>query len=226
MIPARYPVVLFDLDGTLTDPLEGVVRCVQYALNKLGIAAPESNDLRDWIGPPLYDSFRALLGDEALALEALTLYRERYAVKGLYENKLYSGMPTLLNELQRCGTRLMVATTKLNTAAERVLEHFDLTRYISALAGSTADGRLHDKAEVIGELLPLLSTAERASCVMVGDRRFDILGARAHNIPCIAVSWGYGARAELMAANPLTIVNSVDELRAALFVPRQARIQE
>jgi phosphoglycolate phosphatase len=218
MTSARYDVVLFDLDGTLSDPFEGVVRCIHYALGRLGIAAPERKALRDWIGPPLYDSFRVLLGDEALALEALTLYRERYAVQGLYENKLYPGISALLNDLHTSGARLMVATTKLNTAAERVLEHFALDRYVSTLAGTTVDGRLHDKAAVIAELLPLLNPLERANCVMVGDRRFDIEGARAHGIPCIAVGWGYGESAELEAAAPLTIVATVDELREQLLV--------
>lgn len=215
MSKSRYAAVLFDLDGTLSDPLEGIVRSTAYALEQTGHQPPHVDALRDWIGPPLRSSFLSYLGDEGLADRAVEAYRERYLRVGMYENTLYPDIPELLAELRAAGTRLFVATSKIRVPTEGILAHFDLARYFEAVAAPDPSDHGH-KAEVIGTLLPQLG-ADRARSVMVGDTTFDIEGARAHGLPCIAVSYGYGPPERLRAAEPFAIVDSVPALRELLL---------
>jgi phosphoglycolate phosphatase len=215
---ARFPAVLFDLDGTLTDPYVGITTTFLHALAGLSQPLPDETTLRSWIGPPLQDSFRTYLGgDEELTLRAVALYRERYRALGMYENRVYDGIPELLGALRVAGARLFVATSKLIGPAEGILEHFNLARYFDAIVGATPDERLHSKDQVIAATLDLLTPVERVGCVMVGDTAYDIEGARANSVPCIAVSYGYGTLASLHAAAPHAIVPSVDELGALLI---------
>lgn len=214
---ARYPVVLFDLDGTLTDPYVGITTTFIHALSALGRPLPDETTLRSWIGPPLQDSFRTYLGDEALVARAVALYRERYRALGMYENRVYDGIPELLAAARADGARLFVATSKLVGPALGIVEHFGLAPFFAGVIGATPDERITSKAEVIAAALELLTPVERAACVMVGDTAYDVEGARANGVPCIAVSYGYGTLASLEAAAPHAIAHSVEELCAMLL---------
>jgi phosphoglycolate phosphatase len=215
---ARFPAVLFDLDGTLTDPYVGITTTFIHALAGLGRPLPDEATLRSWIGPPLQDSFRAYLGgDEELTARAVALYRERYRALGMYENRVYDGVPDLLAALRGAGARLFVATSKLAGPAQGILDHFGLARFFDGVVGATLDERLLNKEQVIAATLELLTPVERAGCVMVGDTAYDIDGARANGVPCIAVSYGYGTPASLHAAAPHAIAPSVAELAALLL---------
>lgn len=217
-LPPIYRAILFDLDGTLTDPAEGITRSIQYALERLGYSAPSAPDLYSWIGPSLRESFAHYLhtDDPHKVAQAITFYRDRFARVGLFENVVYPGIPALLADLQRLGCRLFLATSKPQVYARRILEHFDLATCFAVIGGATLDGRLHTKADVIASLLPQLRADERAAIVMVGDREQDIVGAHMHGIPAIAVSYGYGSVAELVACAPDCVVCSVAELRTIL----------
>lgn len=214
---ARYPAVLFDLDGTLTDPYVGITTTFLHALGGLGHPPPDEATLRSWIGPPLQATFRAYLGDEQLARRGVELYRERYGARGMYENQVYAGIPELLAALRADGARLFLATSKLIGPAEGILAHFGLARYFDGVVGATPDERLTSKDEVIAAALELLTPVERAGCVMVGDTAYDVEGARDNGLPCIAVSYGYGTLASLEAAGPHAIAHSVEELAALLL---------
>lgn len=210
-----YPVVLFDLDGTLTDPYEGIARSVHYALERLGHPLPDERFMRSVIGPPLRDSFVHLLGEE-LADEGVRIYRERYTTIGLYENTVFPGIPELLADLHAAGCRLFVATSKLIEPTHIILEHFGLTQYFTGVSGATLDGRIARKADVIAALLPHIG-ADRERAVMVGDTPYDVYGARSHGLPCIAVEYGFGELEALHAAEPLTRAATVTELRRLLL---------
>lgn len=215
MSQPRFPAVLFDLDGTLTDPFEGIARCAAYAFERLGRAAPDHDTLRAWIGPPLRASFLDHLGDPELADVAVAHYRERYGTIGLYENVVFPGIPELLAELRAGGARLFVATSKIRVPTEAILAHFGLGQYFEAVSAPDPADSAH-KAEVIAALLPRLD-AHRDSAVMVGDTTFDIVGARANAMPCIAVGYGYGPPDLLRAERPLAYAASVPELRELLL---------
>jgi len=215
MSQPRFAAVLFDLDGTLTDPFEGITRSAAYAFERIGRPTPDDDALRAWIGPPLRDSFRAHLGDEALAAAAVAFYRERYGTIGMYENVLYPGVIELLENLRAAGTRLFVATSKIRGPAEGILAHFGLLHFFEAVAAPEPSDTAH-KAEVIAGLLPVLG-ADRARAVMVGDTTFDILGARANDLPCIAVGYGYGPPNLLRAAEPFAYAATVADVRKLLL---------
>lgn len=210
-----YPVVLFDLDGTLTDPYEGIARSVQYALERLDRPLPDERFMRSVIGPPLRDSFVQLLGED-LADEAVRIYRERYLSIGLYENSVFPGIPELLADLRAAGSRLFVATSKLIEPTHVILEHFALAQYFEGVSGATLDGRIARKADVIGALLPHIG-ADRTRAVMVGDTPYDVYGARSHGLPCIAVGYGFGEATELSAAEPFAEAATVHDVRRLLF---------
>lgn len=212
-----YTAVLFDLDGTLTDPYTGISRTFIHTLSALALPPPDEATLRAWIGPPLQHTFRAHLNDEALAAEAVRIYRERYGRLGMYENQVYPGIPELLKRLRTADVQLYVATSKLIGPAQGILAHFALAPFFAAVVGTTPDDRLSTKSEVIAAILAMLNPAARSNCVLVGDTTYDIEGARAHNIPCIAVSYGYGELNDLQAAQPLAIAHSVEELGRLLF---------
>lgn len=227
-VSSTYRAIFFDLDGTLTDPAEGITRSIQHALERLGATVPPAVALHDWIGPPLRGSFATYLDtqDAATIEQAMVFYRERFATLGLFENVPYAGIPQLLSDLQAAGVCLFLATSKPLPYAQRILEHFALTHYFTAIGGATLDGRISEKAHIIGDLIPQLSPVERAACVMVGDREHDILGARAHGMPGIAVTYGYGAISELVDCMPDRLVGSVAELRSVLVHNNRPRSHE
>ncbi|MFT4047953.1 MAG: HAD hydrolase-like protein [Solimonas sp.] len=195
--------VLLDLDGTLTDSQEGIIRCMQYALQRMGRALPETGALRRLIGPPTQVTFGMLLGsdDAALIDEAVTLYRERFATTGIFENRLYPGITDMLEALRALGCRLLLATSKPHVYAQRIVDHFGLDRWLSVVYGAELDGTRADKAELLRHLLAT-EHLDPARCLMAGDRRHDVLGARANGVAVCSVLWGYGERAELEAAGP------------------------
>jgi phosphoglycolate phosphatase len=216
----RIRNILFDLDGTLTDPAEGIVRCIQYSLATLNLSCPSSTELTSYIGPPLRQCFTAICNssDKVLIERAISLYRERFSTIGLFENTVYADVPQMLAELQSMSYRLFVATSKPKVYAEKILQHFSLERYFVEIHGNELDGRLDDKAELIRELLErhrLLSN----ETVMVGDRKHDVIAAKRNAVSSLGVTYGYGSKEELIEAgvelfchNPLEIVSQIMKL--------------
>lgn len=195
--------LLFDLDGTLTDPKTGITRCIQYALTMLGRDAPHADELEWCIGPPLRHSFARLLdsSDEGLVTQALLLYRERFAETGLYENRVYEGIPEVLSALRRQGYRLFLATAKPRIFAERILDHFDLADFFETIHGSDLNGQLTDKPSLVRHILATEGLPPDRTMI-IGDRRYDIIGGKANGLQTGAVTYGYGSREELEAEAP------------------------
>ena len=209
-----WRVAFFDLDGTLTDPKPGICGSVQYALSELGLEPPSQDDLEWVIGPPMVESMRVMLGPER-AEEGLRLYRKRYGEIGLFENRVYDGIPDLLKGLTCEGWRLYVATSKARPYALRIVEHFGLAPFFIETFGSGLDGSLQHKDVLLAHALAETGV-DAAKAVMIGDRKFDVLGARANGLPTIGVAWGYGSRAELEQAGAAAIVAHPAEVTAAL----------
>ena len=197
----RYDTVLFDLDGTLTDPGEGITNSVAYALRQFGIENTDRTQLYKFIGPPLKESFIKYYGfSDQQAKEAVAQYRVYFAPKGLFENKVYPGVPQLLAQLRAKGYKLLLATSKPEGFAVQILEHFGLLEYFDVAAGATMDGSRVAKADVIAYALQKAGVTDRTRAVMVGDRLHDVEGAKAQGLACIGVLYGYGDAAELTAA--------------------------
>lgn len=218
----RWQYLFFDLDGTLTDPMLGITRSVQYALRHFGIEVTDLSTLCPFIGPPLKDSFREFYGmDDARAEEAIALTREYFAPKGIFENELYAGIPQLLEALRQGGARIAMGTSKPAPFARRIAEHFAIDRYFDLIEGSTLDGTRTTKSEVLRLAIEGLGVTDPAQAVMVGDRRFDIEGAAATGIESIGVLYGYGSREELEQAGATHIVADVGELGRLLLGSRE-----
>lgn len=213
-----YQYILFDLDGTLTDSRVGITKSVQYALAKQQIIGESLTELEKFIGPPLLDSFMEFYGfDEATALQAIEAYREYFKIKGIFENKVYEGIPQLLADLSRRGAILAVATSKPTVFSEQIIEHFGLSDYFKIIVGSNLDGTRTNKGEVISYALDQLQVTELNSVVMIGDRKHDVLGAQQNQLASIGVLYGFGTLAELSAAKPTYLVNSVTDLTELLL---------
>jgi phosphoglycolate phosphatase len=218
---ARHDVILLDLDGTLTDSAPGILNCLRYALDRLGIAHPDDVTMRAFLGPPLATTFSRHFGMTDTEVErAIAMYRERYHDVGLFENEVYAGIPELLDGLDGTGAVLAVATSKPTYSATRILEHFGLAGHFAFIGGAELDGSRNVKADVIAHVLDELAALGRLPSVprrvMVGDREHDVLGARAHAIDCVGVLWGYGDEPELIAAGAVEVVGSPAELLARL----------
>lgn len=213
-----YQLILFDLDGTLTDPKPGITRAVRHALAHYDIPVADLDSLTPFIGPPLHHSFARYYGfDPRQAQEAVTFYREYFTGIGIYENTLYPGIPQLLERLQAAGRRLIVATSKPAVYAQRIVEHFQIDAYFTRVVGSNLDLTRTDKAEILADILTAYPDVPREAIVMIGDREHDIIGARAHHIDAIGVTYGYGSLAELQAAGATAIAGSVTELASLLI---------
>ena len=195
----KYQTILFDLDGTLTDSQEGITRCVQYALAHFGIEVEDLSTLRKFIGPPLTESFKAFYGmDEHDAHVGLMKYRERFLDVGWAENAVYPGVEALVQKLRGAGKRLLLATSKPEAQARRIMEHFGLAPYFEHICGPGPNDPDHyGKAEVIRDALARAGITGAAGVIMVGDRRHDVEGAHKMGLPCIGVLYGYGSREEL-----------------------------
>lgn len=213
--------LLFDLDGTLTDPKTGICTCVQYALASFGIEEPDLNKLEPFIGPPLKDSFMEfyhMTGEQAE--EAVEKYRERFRDKGIFENRMYRGIPAMLWELRSRGMVLAVASSKPTVFVERILEHFHIAKYFNVVVGSELDGTRVNKDQVVQEALRRLFSGrpvEKDQVYMIGDRKFDVEGAHAAGVESVGVTYGYGTMEELKAAKSDYIVRSVEELHRFLL---------
>jgi phosphoglycolate phosphatase len=213
----RYDLILFDLDGTLTDPKPGITRSVQFALARLGVTVADPDELVPFIGPPLAESFGRFYDfDAAQCRLAIEHYRERFASVGLYENAVYPGIPELLERLITAGTTLAIASSNPTVYVERILAHFALDRHFATVTGSNLDYTRVAKEEVVDHVLSLHPGINAARTVMVGDREHDIFGARQHGLETIAAGYGYGSAAELTAAGPLAIAKTVTELATLL----------
>lgn len=209
--------ILFDLDGTLTDPGPGITNCVRYALEKFAIHPETREELYPYIGPPLTYSFQEYHGlSEAQAEQALLYYRERFSVKGLFENEVYPGIPELLAKWQGRGVELMVATSKPEEFTNRILDHFDLSRYFTFVGGNTLNEDRPTKASVIAYIQENYPDISADNTVMVGDRKYDVEGAHAQGLPAIGVLFGYGDRAEMEAAGADCIAATVADLNRLL----------
>lgn len=214
----QYNYLLFDLDGTITNSETGITRCVEYALNYFGIQVSDLHDLLPFIGPPLLDSFKEFyhFTDEQ-AVIATEKYRERYKDKGIYENELYPGIKELLAQAGQQGKTVILATSKPEIFARRILDYFELSSYFSFVAGSGLDGSLHTKTDVINYILQSNKIADLSSVVMIGDRKHDIIGAKNVGIDSIGVLYGFGDYDELSEAGATHIVKDIAELRNLLL---------
>lgn len=202
--------VFFDLDGTLTDSGEGIINCAILALEHFGLPIPSREELRVFVGPPLDQSFinHGVPADKTD--EAIRVYRSRYTTVGKFENFPYPGIEELLQRLKNEGCRLFVATSKPEGMSVEILEKFGLAHYFEKICGATLDGSRSHKADVIAYLLEQVDGVENV--VMVGDTAFDVIGAKAHGIPTIGVSWGYGSASDMEDAGAAAIAHSMDEL--------------
>lgn len=211
----KKDTVLFDLDGTLTDPMIGITKSVQYALKKQGMIEENLWNLTKFIGPPLKESFMKFYGmSEERAKMAVEDYREYFSPTGIFENVVYDGMEEMLTKLKKEGMTLCVATSKPEEFAKRILEHFHLEKYFDFVGGALMDGRTN-KAEVIAYVLSEIK-AEKKRTVMVGDREHDILGAKKNEIDSIGILYGYGDKEELQNAGANLIVKDVEALKNLL----------
>lgn len=219
-VTAMYKYLLFDLDGTLTDPKEGITKSVRYALEKEGYGRPPLEDLMSFIGPPLHMEFcRYCQVDEAEGKRLVSVYRERFAEIGLFENKVFDGIADMLAALKKAGKKLAVATSKPTVYSVRILEKFELAQYFDVVVGSNLDGSRTVKCEVIEEVLGRfgVSDEERDQCLMVGDREHDIIGARSCGISSAGVLFGYSKGSELADAGADHLLGTVEELTAFLL---------
>ncbi|HWT02163.1 MAG TPA: HAD hydrolase-like protein [Pyrinomonadaceae bacterium] len=193
--------VLFDLDGTLSDPVEGITRCICYALERMSVEPPGRADLLPHIGPPLRDTFSLILRttDKPTIERAVHLYRERFSKTGMFENVVYDGVPEMLAQIRASRKRLFLATSKMRAFTLRILEHFALFEYFDGVYGSEPDGTLGEKADLIRHILASEGLRPRET-VMVGDRKYDIMGAGANGCLAAGVTYGYGSAAELTEA--------------------------
>ena len=214
--------ILFDLDGTLTDPKEGIIRSIKYALDKLRKDAPATEELLWCIGPPLKESFKKILkSDDDTAETALYFYREYFKERGILENKVYPGIPETLEKLNKEGIKLFVVTSKPYVYANEILTYFNLLNFFKEVYGSFLSGKLTDKGELIGYTLKDARISTKKT-LMVGDREHDIAGARKNDVRSIGVTYGYGTGKELANSGADFIVDSPKEIyKTVLNLNRQ-----
>ena len=211
----NYQYILFDLDGTLTDPKLGITKSVAYALKSYGIQVDDLDSLLKFIGPPLQESFVKYYGfSEEQGAEAVEKYREYFKPYGIYENKVYDGVENMLTELVKCGKKVILATSKPEIYARQILDYFKVMPYFDQVLGANMDGTRLKKAEVVRDALKLYPDCR---AVMVGDREYDIKGADANQIDSIGVLYGFGSREELEGAGATRIVNDIHELKEVLL---------
>ena len=206
--------ILFDLDGTLTDSGEGIINCAILALEHFGLPIPSREEMRVFVGPPLHESFLKHGVPAHRTEEAIRVYRSRYIPIGAYENSPYPGVRELLEELKAEGHTLYVATSKPEAMSIRILEHFDLAKYFDMICGATMDTSRSSKEDVIAYLLEQNGRVD--NMIMVGDTKFDVLGAAHHGIKTIGVSWGYGTVKDMTDAGAAAIADSMEELLSLL----------
>lgn len=211
-----YTTLLFDLDGTLTDSTEGILKCLVNAIEQMGFEVPE--DTNKFLGPPIRQSFAEFCGmNEEQTDQAVKIFRERYSKVGLFENRVYDGIPEMLERLKNGGKRLMVATSKPQVYAVRIFDRFGLSQYFEFVGGAELDGSRDYKDEVIEYVLAQTGITDRSSVLMIGDRRQDVLGAHKTGIKCMGILWGYGSTAELTEAGADYIAETPDKAAEAIL---------
>jgi phosphoglycolate phosphatase len=209
--------LFLDLDGTLTDPAPGIGACFLHSARALGHTALTEASVRRYIGPPIREAFGEILGtrDVDRIEEALRIYRERFSTIGLFENAVYPGVPDALARLCAAGHSLSIVTSKAAVYAERIVDHFELRRFVPRVYGAELSGERSTKAELVAHALAGERLAPAQAC-MIGDREHDVLGAKVHGVATIAVTWGYGSRSELEAAGADQLVDTLEQLIAAV----------
>lgn len=213
----HYQNVLFDLDGTLTDPREGITRSIQFALSKMGIEEPDLTQLEHFIGPPLLQAFMEFYAfTEAQAWEAVGYYRERFAVTGLYENQVFEGIAPLLEALNEQGRNLFIATSKPQIYAREIARHFDFGKHFKVIYGSELDGTRTNKVELIKHLMTQ-EGLDPAHTLMIGDRKHDLIGARSNGLDSAAVGYGFGSFEELNAEAPTWHFETLEQMHQAFM---------
>ena len=211
----KYKAIFFDLDGTLTNPEEGIVNSIRFAADFYGVKTVKA-DLKKYIGPPLIDTFIELLGpDKEKAEAAVAKYRERFAPIGLYENEIYPGVKETLEKLKEKGYVLCTASSKPQKFVDTILEHFDIKKYFDFVGGATMDGRISKKEDVIDYVLKQTGFAPR-QVLMVGDRMFDLTGAAEFGMDAVGVLYGFGSREELSAYDNIALINDIRDLLEVL----------
>ena len=214
------PCYIFDLDGTLTDPMVGITTCVQYALAAYGINEPDIRNLTKFIGPPLVTSFMEFYGvNQETAQGMLVKYRERFSTIGMYENEIYPGIKEILEKLYNQGYTIAMATSKPILFAEKILEYFDIKKFFHVLAGASMDETRNTKDAVLKYALTKLQAMDRVPTriVMIGDRKFDVLAGKELGTETVGVLYGYGSEEEIVAAKPTHIVKTVENLSELLL---------
>ena len=197
----KYSHILFDLDGTITEPFEGITKAVQYALKKFGIEVEDLNELRPFIGPPLFESFRNFYGlTQEESVKAVEYYREYYVPTGIYECSVYPGIEEMLKKLHESTCKVILATSKPEPMAIRVLEHFGLDKYFDLMCGASLDETRAKKELVVAYAVESADITDKSKAIMIGDRKFDVEGAAANQIKTIGVTFGHGGREELEKA--------------------------
>lgn len=208
-----YKYILFDLDGTLTNPEIGITNSVMYALDKFGIKVENRKELHPFIGPPLTYSFQTFYGLSKEESElAVKYYRENFSVNGLYENEVYDGVGNMLQNLKDSGKILIIATSKPEEFSLKILEHFDLLKYFDHVAGATMDGSRGEKADVIRHAIRISGIEDKSQAIMIGDRNYDILGAKENGLDSMGVLFGFGDYEELSKAGADYIVEKVEDI--------------
>ena len=205
--------LLFDLDGTLTNPYRGIAACIRYALQQLSQPLPDESSFSDWIGPPLQDSFATVLDSTTQVNEAIRLYRDRFATVGLYENEVYEGIPAMLAEVARSPHTAWVCTSKPRVFAEEIVAHFQLAPFFQGVYGSELNGDRAHKGDLIAHLLTT-EGIDGADAIMIGDRHHDIAGAKHNGLRAIGVTWGFGTVNELTDAGADVLCHVPNELMA------------
>ena len=215
---SQYKVILFDLDGTISDPKVGITKSVQYALKKMNIDEPDLDKLECFIGPPIQASFPEIYHfNDSETQMAVDFYRERFKEKGMFENELYAQIPDLLQALHDQKLILTVATSKLTEFAEQILQYFNIRQFFELVVGSNLDGTRTSKTEIIEYILQQYPNHKLDEFMMIGDRKHDIIGANNTGIDSIGVTYGYGSLEELTQSNPTYIVDNIDELKGLLM---------
>jgi phosphoglycolate phosphatase len=214
---SRFSHIIFDLDGTLTDPRQGIGHSISYALGKMNINGFDGNIPKGFIGPPLQLGFKHFFSmDDHQTLIAVKYFREYYSTRGLYENEPYEGVAAMLEELHRAGKKLYVATSKLEKFAVEICRHFGFNKYITQLKGADYHGE-KPKDVLISELLNENSIVPAGEVVMAGDTVFDMEGGKANGIKTLAVTWGFGSETDLLKTMPDYIARSVKEMHRLLL---------
>ncbi len=214
-----YKYILFDLDGTVSDSGEGITNSVKYALSKFGIEEEDFDKLKRFVGPPLYASFENYYGfSHNEAVKAVEYYREYYNAGGIYELTIYDGILDLFAALKGAGKKIILATSKPEIYAEKIARHFGFYEYFDSIAGALLDGSRIEKSDIITYALKKVGVTDVRECIMIGDTKFDVEGAKAFGMDSVGVTYGYGSREELVSAGATYIADSTAEIKRILNV--------